>query len=77
MVLGGGGRAEMTRLVVGLVGAWMLVMSAPAFAQRTGRCIVSDPTTSQLNVRSAPQGRILFDLPNGYPVRILSTSRDH
>ena len=59
----------------------MLVVAAVSSnqvqSQRTGRCIVSDPTSTELNVRSAPQGAILFSLRNGYEVYIVRTARDH
>lgn len=52
--------------------AALIALAAPlsAAAQaRTGTCMVSDPTGTQLNVRGAPNGRpILFTLPNGYRV---------
>jgi uncharacterized protein YraI len=42
------------------------------------RCVVSDPTSTQLNVRTSPDGprRGNMTLPNGLPVVILEVSRD-
>lgn len=59
--------------------AIIAITSSPATveAQRTGRCIVSDPTGSPLNVRSTPQGSIVTSLPNGLFVQVLQASRDH
>lgn len=48
-----------------------------ALAQRTGRCLVTDPTGTQLNVRVEPQGRVLFSLPNGYAVELVHVAKDY
>ena len=41
-----------------------------------GTCLVSDPTGTPLNVRSAPNGRITGNLYNGDYVVIVRTVRD-
>ena len=63
--------------LVALLLVVVLVSSTQVQAQRTGRCIVSDPTSTQLNVRSAPQGTVRFSLRNGYEVYIIRIVRDH
>ena len=35
-------------------------------------CVVVDPTTTPLNVRTAPNGQVIGTIPNGQPVRILN-----
>jgi hypothetical protein len=70
----------MSRLIasVGLLTLTLVsAVCAPAEAQRTGRCIVSDPTGTPLNVRSAPQGGAVGRLSNGQFVQVLQASRDH
>ena len=62
------------------IAATLLLVCAtldPATAQRTGRCIVSDPTGTPLNVRASPQGPIMSTIPNGANVRITNTTRDY
>jgi hypothetical protein len=60
-----------------LAGASAGIVSGPAAAQYGGsRCMVSDPTGTPLNVREAPQGRIIGGLHNGMPVRLVDISYD-
>lgn len=62
------------------ISAVLLVASTtlePVAAQRTGRCIVSDPTGTPLNVRASPQGRVVSTIRNGAQVRVTNTTRDH
>ncbi|MBN9080705.1 MAG: hypothetical protein BGP04_20740 [Rhizobiales bacterium 62-17] len=40
------------------------------------RCKVMDPTGTPLNVRSAPQGRVIGQLPNGAQVQMVETEDD-
>ena len=49
----------------------------PPHAQRTGRCIVSDPTGTPLNVRDSPQGRIVGTIRNGAYVRVVDSALDY
>lgn len=48
-----------------------------AMAQSSGRCIVTDPTRTPLNVREGPQGRVIGTMRNGSAVRIAAITRDH
>ena len=59
-----------------LVAALLLSGAVEAAAQE--RCVVSDPTGTQLNVRTSPDGPRAgnITLPNGLPVFILSTNAD-
>lgn len=52
-----------------------------AFAQAAGdedpaACLVVDPTSTPLNVRTAPQGPVVGTVANGQPVRILRQTKD-
>ncbi|MCB1546481.1 MAG: SH3 domain-containing protein [Hyphomicrobiaceae bacterium] len=64
-------------LGLGVAASVLVAQAMPATAQRTGRCIVSDPTGTRLNVRNAPQGDVIGRLRNGTEVRIIDTARDH
>lgn len=63
-------------MVLGLAVVVLVALAMPATAQRTGRCIVSDPTGTRLNVRNGPQGEVVGRLSNGTQVRIIDTARD-
>jgi Bacterial SH3 domain len=39
-------------------------------------CVVVDPTSTPLNIRTAPNGQIVGTIPNGQPVRILNQTKD-
>ena len=55
--------------------AALLVPAAPAAA--TGQtCRVMDPTDTPLNLRTAPNGRIVATLPNRLLVQILNIATD-
>jgi uncharacterized protein YraI len=56
----------------------VVLFSAAVAAAAQERCIVSDPTGTQLNVRTSPDGARAGNttLPNGLPVFILNTSSD-
>jgi uncharacterized protein YraI len=56
----------------------VVLLSGAVAAAAQERCIVSDPTGTQLNVRTSPDGPHAGNttLPNGLPVFILSTSSD-
>ena len=41
-----------------------------------GVCMVSDPTGSHLNIRMAPNGKIIADLTNGTHVSIVDSTID-
>jgi S1-C subfamily serine protease len=45
-------------------------------AQTSSQCRVSDPTSTPLNVRTSPNGRILGTLENGLVVKILDETTD-
>ena len=47
-----------------------------ATAQAADRCRVTDPTGTPLNVRDAPQGRILGKVGNGRLVQMIETDSD-
>ena len=51
--------------------AGALAAAAPAAAQGLDRtCVVSDPTGTQLNVREAPNGRVVGSIANGVWVAV-------
>lgn len=52
-----------------------LLLASPATAQ-VRRCMVSDPTGTPLNFRSAPNGEVLGTLPNGAIIRVLGQRPD-
>jgi tetratricopeptide (TPR) repeat protein len=54
----------------------ILFAASPNFALAEARCLVADPSDTPLNVRTAPDGRIVSTLQNGEPVRILSNGSD-
>lgn len=54
-----------------------IAVAGEAAGQSTGRCKVTDPTGSPLNVREGPQGRVIGTIRNGANVRIEATARDH
>ena len=47
------------------------VLSGDTAVAVAAGCVVSDPTATPLNVRSAPQGRVLSTLPSGTAVVIV------
>jgi hypothetical protein len=49
-------------------------LAVPAQAQ--SRCRVMDPTGTPLNLRTAPHGRILGAIDNGFLVSIIDQARD-
>ncbi len=56
-------------LVVALLA--VVALAAPASAQSRGSvCLVADPTGTLLNVRSAPNGRVVGEIVNGVWVRV-------
>jgi hypothetical protein len=50
------------------------LLASPVFAQQ--RCRVMDPTGTPLNVRDAPNGAIIGQLPNGLLVRRVARATD-
>jgi len=60
-------------LVLGLLAASGGTVSAQ---QRTGTCMVSDPTGTPLNIRATPNGRKVGIFYNGDRVVIYDTARD-
>lgn len=54
----------------------LLGMALPTSAQAQSRCRVMDPTGTPLNVRTAPMGRVVATIENGYLVSILDQTRD-
>ncbi len=57
-----------------LAAAAIAFIAATAFAHAD--CIVADPTPTPLNVRTAPNGRILGSLANGKAVAIIDYAND-
>jgi len=51
-----------------------LLIAAPALAE--DKCIVTDPSGTPLNVRTAPGGKILTSLSNGVTVVLGDTQKD-
>lgn len=45
-------------------------------AYEASKCRVSDPTGTQLNVRTTPSGKVIQSVENGRSVNILDTARD-
>jgi hypothetical protein len=56
--------------------AILLLLAAAPAARAERSCFVADPSGTPLNVRVAPQGRILGALHNGAAVRLIETSVD-
>ncbi len=56
--------------------AMTLVPLIPITASAQSRCVVADPSDTPLNVRTAPYGRIINTLEDGYPVTIIDRSYD-
>ena len=54
--------------------ALAVLIAGPALAE--DKCIVTDPSGTPLNVRSAPGGKILTTLSNGITVVIGDTQKD-
>jgi hypothetical protein len=48
----------------------------PMSSDGQAACVVVDPTSTPLNVRTAPYGQIVGTVPNGRPVRILNQAND-
>jgi uncharacterized protein YgiM (DUF1202 family) len=59
---------SMTFLGLGLVG-----LPKPAHA---AICIVTDPTDTELNIRSSPNGRVIGTLPNGAAVQVVGSANN-
>jgi hypothetical protein len=57
-----------------LAAAAMAFIAATTFAHAD--CIVADPTPTPLNVRTAPNGRIIGTLANGQAVAIIDNAND-
>jgi hypothetical protein len=65
------------KFIVPEVAGWVGRTDPPSTVpQRTGRCMVSDPTGTSLNVRATPQGSITGTIGNGAFVRIADTGDD-
>ena len=58
----------------GMAALISLALATPAMAQQ--RCRVMDPTSTPLNVRTAPNGRVLGNLPNGVLVSVVDQAVD-
>lgn len=60
-----------------LVALTFPLLATPVLAQSAGRtCVVADPSGTPLNVRLAPNGRIVDELANGTWVYIDDIRRD-
>jgi uncharacterized protein YgiM (DUF1202 family) len=67
-----------TKFIVPEGAGWVGRTDAPsATGQQIGRCIVSDPTGTNLNVRATPQGSITGTIGTGALVRVVDTGRDY
>lgn len=53
-----------------------LLFAGVSTATAQARCRVMDPTDTPLNVRTAPNGRVVAALPNGMLVSIIDNARD-
>jgi hypothetical protein len=60
------------KIVLAFLG-WAALAGARA---ASAECIVADPSPTPLNVRTAPYGRVVGVLANGYLVSILDTAFD-
>jgi hypothetical protein len=66
--------AGMTRA---MIVAYFLMLAGPAAAQQpSSRCLVNDPSTTPLNLRSSPMGTIIGTLANRQTVQILEQTVD-
>jgi hypothetical protein len=65
------------KFIVPEVAGWVGTGEPSTVPQRTGRCMVSDPTGTSLNVRATPQGSITGTIGNGVFVRIADTGDDY
>ena len=63
----------MRRILLATVSLWLACGSA-AMAQ--SRCRVMDPTGTPLNLRTAPNGQIVGNLPNGVLVLVVDHAVD-
>jgi len=67
----------MTRVKLSILAiAGFCAFAATAQAASADRCRVTDPTGTPLNVRDAPQGRILGKVANGRLVQMIETDSD-
>ena len=48
----------------------------PMSSDDLATCVVVDPTSTPLNIRTAPDGQIVGTIPNGKPVRVLNQTKD-
>lgn len=62
--------------VTGIALLALLGMVPTTSAQAQSRCRVMDPTGTPLNVRTAPMGRVVATIENGYLVSIIDQTRD-
>jgi hypothetical protein len=60
----------------GAMSAMLLAHLTTLAVAAPDRCRVMDPTGTPLNVRSAPNGRIAGNLPNGLLVTVIDSSSD-
>ena len=66
------------KFIVPEIAGWVGRTDQPSTVpQRTGRCMVSDPTGTSLNVRASPQGDLTGTIDNGAFVRIADTGDDY
>ena len=60
---------KISTLVLAVVAG--IALAAPAMAQSRGSvCVIADPTGTLLNVRTAPNGRVVGQIANGVWVRV-------
>ncbi|MDH7797882.1 MULTISPECIES: SH3 domain-containing protein [unclassified Beijerinckia] len=59
-----------------LVAAGLSAVLATEALAAGDRCKVTDPTGTPLNVRTAPQGKVVGKLPNGAQVQMTATDSD-
>ena len=63
------------RIQIAVASAFIVALAA-AQDQAAGRCAVTDPTGTPLNLRAAPNGRILATLSNRQTVQFLDQVYD-
>jgi hypothetical protein len=65
------------KFIVPKVAGWVGTGEPSTIPQRTGRCMVSDPSGTSLNVRASPLGGLTGTIDNGAFVRVADTAEDY
>jgi uncharacterized protein YgiM (DUF1202 family) len=65
------------KFIVPEIAGWVGTGEPSTISQRTGRCMVSDPSGTSLNVRASPLGGLTGTIDNGAFVRVADTAEDY